>query len=122
MHPSPSAECEHSGFFPGNGTFALSRLDGNPNFCLSRVADFEETEEPPKSKSGHEAGREIESASLRAKREKRVTVPLHNELRRELLENPAIGKAALFPIFGGKGTGGNHCMRGRFAAIMGQNQ
>ena len=45
VHPSPSTKCEHSGFFPGDGTFALSRLDGNPNFCLSRVADFEETEE-----------------------------------------------------------------------------
>ena len=63
MHPGPSAEDEHSGFFPGNGTFALSRLDGNPNFCLSRVADFEETEELPKSKSGHEAGAGIEPAN-----------------------------------------------------------
>jgi integrase len=53
-----------------------------------------------------------------SKTKKPVTVPLHDDLRRELLKNPGIGKAFLFPSLAGKGTGGRHGLSGRFMAIM----
>lgn len=49
---------------------------------------------------------------------KPVTVPLHDDLRRELLKSPGVGKAFLFPTLAGKGTGGRHGLSGRFSAIM----
>jgi len=53
-----------------------------------------------------------------SKTKKPVTIPLHDELERELLKKPGIGKAFLFPSLAGKGTGGKHGLSGRFAAIM----
>jgi integrase len=53
-----------------------------------------------------------------SKTKKPVTVPLHTDLRRELLKRPGIGKAFLFPSLAGKGTGGRYGLSGRFAAIM----
>jgi integrase len=53
-----------------------------------------------------------------SKTKKPVTIPLHDELERELLKKPGIGKAFLFPPLAGKGTGGKHGLSGRFAAIM----
>jgi integrase len=53
-----------------------------------------------------------------SKTKKPVTVPLHDDLRRELLKRPGIGKAFVFPSLAGKGTGGRHGLSGRFAAIM----
>lgn len=49
---------------------------------------------------------------------KLVVVPLHPDLRRELLKRPKIGRALLFPSLAGKGTGGRFGLSGRFAAIM----
>src|SRR5262249_33663151 len=40
------------------------------------------------------------------KTKKPVAIPLHPELKRELLKRPAIGKAFLFPSLAGRGTGG----------------
>lgn len=53
-----------------------------------------------------------------SKTKKPVTIPLHDDLGRELLKNPGIGKAFLFPSLASKGTGGRHGLSGRFAAIM----
>jgi len=53
-----------------------------------------------------------------SKTKKPVTVPLHDDLRRELLKSPGIGKAFLFPSLAGKDTGGRHGLSGRFTAIM----
>jgi integrase len=52
------------------------------------------------------------------KTQKPVAIPLHSELKRELLKRPAIGKAFLFPSLAGRGTGGKHGLSGQFAAIM----
>jgi integrase len=52
------------------------------------------------------------------KTKKPVAIPLHPELKRELFKRPAIGKALLFPLLAGKGTGGKHGLSGQFAAIM----
>lgn len=53
-----------------------------------------------------------------SKTKKQVIIPLHDDLSRELLKRPGIGKAFLFPSLAGKGTGGKHGLSGRFAAIM----
>jgi integrase len=53
-----------------------------------------------------------------SKTKKAVTIPLHQQLERELLKKPGIGKAFLFPSLAGRGTGGKHGLSGRFAAIM----
>jgi integrase len=53
-----------------------------------------------------------------SKTKKPVTIPLHPRLERELLKNPGIGKAAMFPSLVGKGTGGRFGLSGRFAAVM----
>jgi integrase len=53
-----------------------------------------------------------------SKTKKPVTIPLHPDLERELLKNPGIGRAALFPSLAGKGTGGKHGLSGRYVAIM----
>jgi integrase len=53
-----------------------------------------------------------------SKTKKAVTIPLHRDLERELLKNPGIGRAPMFPSLAGKGTGGKHGLSGRFAAIM----
>ena len=52
------------------------------------------------------------------KTKKPVAIPLHPELKRELLKRPAIGKAFLFPSLAGRGTGGKHGLSGQFVAIM----
>ncbi len=52
------------------------------------------------------------------KTRKPVTVPLHSQLEQELLEEPGIGNAPMFPSLAGRGTGGAHGLSGRFAAIM----
>lgn len=49
---------------------------------------------------------------------KTMTIPLHPQLERELLKNPGIGKAPMFPSLAGRGTGGRLGLSGRFAAIM----
>jgi integrase len=53
-----------------------------------------------------------------SKTRKPVTIPLHRDLERELLKNPGIGRAPIFPSLAGKGTGGKHGLSGRFNAIM----
>ena len=53
-----------------------------------------------------------------SKTKKPVTIPLHLDLERELLKNPGIGRAPIFPSLAGKGTGGKHGLSGRFNAIM----
>lgn len=53
-----------------------------------------------------------------SKTKKPVMVPLHQQLERELLKKPGIGKAPMFPSLAGKGTGGRFGLSGRFAAIM----
>jgi integrase len=53
-----------------------------------------------------------------SKTKKPVTIPLHPDLERELLKNPGIGGATLFPSLAGKATGGKHGLSGRFVAIM----
>jgi integrase len=53
-----------------------------------------------------------------SKTRKPVVIPLHPELKRELLKRPVIGKGFLFPSLAGKGTGGKHGLSGQFAAIM----
>lgn len=53
-----------------------------------------------------------------SKTKKPVTIPLHDDLRQELLKRPGVGKAFLFPSLAGKGTGGRYGLSGRFAAIM----
>jgi integrase len=49
---------------------------------------------------------------------KPVTLPLHPQLERELLKNPGVGQAAIFPSLAGRGTGGKHGLSGQFAAVM----
>jgi integrase len=53
-----------------------------------------------------------------SKTKKQVMIPLHDDLRKELLERPGVGRAFLFPSLAGKGTGGRYGLSGRFAAIM----
>jgi integrase len=53
-----------------------------------------------------------------SKTKKPVTIPLHDDLRRELLKHPGVGRAFLFPSLAGKGTGGRFGLSGRFGAIM----
>ena len=53
-----------------------------------------------------------------SKTKKAVSIPLHDDLRRELLKRPGIGNAFLFPSLAGKGTGGRHGLSRRFTAIM----
>jgi integrase len=49
---------------------------------------------------------------------KAITVPLHPDLQKALLERPGVGRAFLFPTLAGKGTGGRYGLSGRFCAIM----
>ncbi|MBA3353875.1 MAG: site-specific integrase, partial [Blastocatellia bacterium] len=53
-----------------------------------------------------------------SKTKKAVTVPLHPQLEQELLKQPGIGGALLFPSLAGRDTGGKSGLSGRFAAIM----
>src|SRR5438046_7970534 len=53
-----------------------------------------------------------------SKTKKPVTIPLHPDLERELLKNPGIGNAPMFPTLAGRDTGGKHGLSGRFNAIM----
>ena len=53
-----------------------------------------------------------------SKTKKPVTIPLHTELERHLLESPGVGRAFVFPSLAGKGTGGKLGLSGQFAAIM----
>jgi integrase len=46
------------------------------------------------------------------------TRELHRHLERELLKNPGIGRAPIFPSLAEKGNGGKHGLSGRFNAIM----
>lgn len=52
------------------------------------------------------------------KTNKPVTIPLHADLERHLLEAPGVGKAFLFPSLAGRATGGKHGLSGRFSAIV----
>ena len=52
------------------------------------------------------------------KKKKRVTIPLHEELERELLQAPGIANAFLFPTLAGTGTGGKSGLSRQFADIM----
>jgi integrase len=49
---------------------------------------------------------------------KALTIPLHPELEKELLKDPGVGNAALFPSLSGRKTGGRHGLSAEFAAIM----
>jgi integrase len=53
-----------------------------------------------------------------SKTKKPVTIPLHTQLERELLKEPGIGKAPIFPALVGKGIGGRFGLSGHFAMIM----
>ena len=55
----------------------------------------------------------------KTKRGKRLLrIPLHPDLEKELLKNPGIGNAPLFPSLIGRGTGGATGLSAEFAAIM----
>ena len=55
----------------------------------------------------------------KTKRGKKVLrIPLHPELEKELLKNPGIGNAPLFPSLTERGTGGRMGLSAEFAAIM----
>ena len=45
-------------------------------------------------------------------------IPLHPELEKELLKNPGVGNAPVFPSLAGRGTGGAHGLSAEFAVIM----
>jgi integrase len=47
-----------------------------------------------------------------------LRIPLHPDLEKELLKNPGVGNAPLFPSLVGRGTGGAHGLSAEFAAIM----
>jgi integrase len=50
---------------------------------------------------------------------KPLRIPLHSDLERELLKQPGIGKAYVFPSLAAvKSTGGRHGLSGQFRAIM----
>jgi integrase len=53
-----------------------------------------------------------------SKTKKPVTIPLHQDLERELLKSAGIGSAPIFPSLVGGITGGKTGLSGRFAAIM----
>jgi integrase len=53
-----------------------------------------------------------------SKTKKTVVIPLHPELKGELLRRPVIGKGFLFPSLAGRDTGGKHGLSGQFAEIM----
>jgi integrase len=52
------------------------------------------------------------------KTKKPVVIPLHPELKHELLKRPGVGRALLFPSLAGRDTGGKHGLSRQFAAIM----
>lgn len=61
----------------------------------------------------------ITFAPGKTKRSKKtLTIPLHSELERVLLEKPGVGRAHLFPSLAGRGTGGKTGLSGQFAKIM----
>src|SRR5262245_27563531 len=49
---------------------------------------------------------------------KRLRIPIHPELEKELLKSPGVGDALLFPSLAGRETGGAHGLSAEFAAIM----
>jgi integrase len=49
---------------------------------------------------------------------KDVVIPLHPQFERELLKNPGIARASMFPTLAGKGTGGVHGLSEGFRAVM----
>ena len=49
-----------------------------------------------------------------------LRIPLHPDLEKQLLKNPGVGNAPLFPLLAGRGTGGAHGLSAEFAAIMRQ--
>lgn len=52
------------------------------------------------------------------RKKKSVGVPLHAELKRELLKNPGVGTAAILPGLVGRETGGTRGLSAEFKAIM----
>jgi integrase len=50
--------------------------------------------------------------------QKKLFIPLHPELERELLKRPGVDNAPLFPALFGRKTGGAHGLSAEFAAIM----
>jgi integrase len=55
----------------------------------------------------------------KTKRGKKVLrIPLRPELEKELLKNPGVGNAPLFPSLAGRRSGGAHGLSAAFAAIM----
>jgi integrase len=55
----------------------------------------------------------------KTKRGKKVLrIPLHPDLEKELLNNPGVGNAPLFPSLIGRRSGGAHGLSSAFAAIM----
>ena len=52
------------------------------------------------------------------KTKKPVTIPLHQDLERELLKTAGVGKAFMFPSLAVKSTSGKYGLCGSFAAIM----
>ena len=49
---------------------------------------------------------------------KMLRIPLHPDLEKELLKNPGVGNAPLFPSLIGRRSGGAHGLSAAFAAIM----
>jgi integrase len=55
----------------------------------------------------------------KTKRGKKILrIPLHPDLEKELLKNPGVGNAPLFPALTGRRSGGAHGLSAAFAAIM----
>jgi integrase len=53
-----------------------------------------------------------------SKTKKPIVLPIHADLERELLKKPGVGKAPLFPMLAGRGTGGRTGLSNQFAAIV----
>jgi integrase len=49
---------------------------------------------------------------------KKLQIPLHPELEKQLLKQPGVGNAPLFPTLAGRRTGGAHGLSAEFATIM----
>jgi integrase len=54
------------------------------------------------------------------RRKKKLVVPLHPELEKQLLGHPGVGDAPLFPTLAGRKTGGAHGLSAEFKKIMGE--
>jgi integrase len=54
----------------------------------------------------------------RRRKKKPIAIPLHPDLKKELLKNPGVGAAPMFPSLAGRKTGGTRGLSAQFKAIM----